>query len=119
MVVQRQTQKTFYRFIKEAAKLRASPSLSKYSCMVGFSMNLIFSIVFSTIAVISKKPIRLRRKAHTAISFAAFNIQGILPALNKAWVAKAKFLKVLTSGSSKLRLGYFLKSNLGKLFLMR
>lgn len=30
--------KTYYRFISEAAKLRASASLSKYSCKEGFSI---------------------------------------------------------------------------------
>ena len=75
-------------------------------------------MVFSTMAVISKKPIRLRRKAHTAISLAAFKMQGMLPALLSASIASDKFLKVLTSGSSKLRAGYFLKLRRGKSFFI-
>jgi hypothetical protein len=54
-----------------------------------------FSRVFSTTAVISKKPILFCKKAHTAISFAAFNTQGAFPAFFKASIANPKFLKVL------------------------
>jgi hypothetical protein len=53
-------------------------------------------MVFSITSVISKKPILFFRNAYTAISFAAFKTQGILPPLSKASCANAKFLNVLT-----------------------
>src|SRR5690242_9602386 len=99
----------------EAAKFLASASLSKYSSKVGFCKNGILFIVFSTIAVISRKPIRLRKNANTAISLAAFKIQGRLPPLFNASSAKAKLRNVRISGSSKESVEGFLKSYLGKL----
>ena len=84
-----------YNLINDAAKLLASPSLSKYSCNVGFSIKGIAIMVFSTTAVISKNPILFFKNAHTAISFAAFNTHALFPPDCSASIAKPKFLKVL------------------------
>ena len=88
--------------MSDAAKLLASPSLSKYCSRVGFSMNGIFCMVCSTTSVISKNPILFFKKAYTAISLAAFKTHGVFPPRLSASVAKNKFLNVFTSGSSKV-----------------
>src|SRR5687768_2410179 len=105
--------------IKEEAKVRASPSLLKYFSNVGFFIKGIFSIVLSTRSVMSRKTSRFLRKAKTAISLAAFKTQGKLPPLKRALVASVRFRKVLTSGSSKVRVFGFLKLYLGSLLGIR
>ena len=72
-------------------------------------------MAFSTTAVISKNEMRLFKNAQTAISLAAFKIQGRFPAFSKAIFAKVRFLKVFTSGSSKVIVSNLLQSIRGLL----
>ena len=83
----------------------ASLSVSLYSSNPGCLIHVIVLMHFSMITGISEKLIFPSRKACTAISLAAFRVQGMLPPAYMASKASARLRNFFKSGARKLSMG--------------